>query len=136
MMRFAIALTALALTAAPAMAQTVPLNPAQAIEAAAKSGEVEGVFEFQVGSTGASGFDVYLNSDADYRAATNLSVELHTVAINALMKQLSAHPEDVMKGKRIRVKGTARRVPIPQDNPRYFQTRIDVDSIDQIQILD
>jgi hypothetical protein len=119
--------------AAPAFAQTAPLNPTQAIEAvaASKTGEVEGVFEFVVASTGASGFNAYLNSAANYRDPGNLTVELHTTASNALKAKLGGYPEDLLKGKRIRVKGTARRVPIGS----YFQTRIAVDSIDQIEIL-
>ncbi|RYY46325.1 MAG: hypothetical protein EOP59_02975, partial [Sphingomonadales bacterium] len=72
MTRRLLAILALAL-AQPAIAQTAAMNPAQAIAAAsaAASGEVEGVFEFQVASTGATGFKVFLNSSDDYRDPTN-----------------------------------------------------------------
>jgi 4-amino-4-deoxy-L-arabinose transferase-like glycosyltransferase len=123
----------------PALAQAAaPMTPAQAVAAAtaAANGQVEGVFEFAVTSTGAVGFAVYLNSASDYRDPANLSVELHSAAITALKAKLGGFPEEVLKGKRIRVKGVARRVSIPRrDGTTYFQTRIDVDSVDQIEIL-
>lgn len=123
----------------PAFAQdAAPMGPAQAIAAASAAGksEVAGIFEMQIVSTGASGFNVYLNSDADYRNAANLSIELHAGAVNELRKQLGGRPEDLLKGKRVRVKGVARRVPIPRRaGGTYYQTRIDVDSATQIEIL-
>ena len=124
--------------AAPAFAQSAAMTPAQAIAAAsaAANGAVEGVFEFQISSTGASGFDVYLNSDADYRSPANLTIELHAGAINEINKRIGGHAEDLLKGKRVRVKGTARRVPIPRrDGSNYYQTRINVDLGSQIEIL-
>ena len=141
MIRIGIAMSTLALALGQpvALAQSAtPLNPAQAIAAAAaaSTGEVEGVFEFQIGSTGASGFNVYLNSAADYRDASNLSIELHPGALAGLRKTLGGEPEDLLKGKRVRVTGTARRVPIPKHHGgTYYQTRIDVDRDDQIKIL-
>jgi hypothetical protein len=122
----------LAMTAAPpAFAQAAaPMTPAQTV-AAAQSGDVEGVFEFVVGSTGAGGFSAYLNSSADYRDPGNLAVVLDTNVRNALKNKLGGHAEDLLKGKRIRVKGVARRVPIGS----HFQTRIAVETADQIEIL-
>ncbi|MDG2535821.1 hypothetical protein P6144_19320 [Sphingomonas sp. HITSZ_GF] len=120
--------------ASPALAQAqAAMGPAQTIEAvaASKTGEVEGVFEFVVASGGAGGFSAYLNSAADYRDPGNLTIELHSTARNALKDKLGGHAEDVLVGKRVRVKGIARRVPVGS----HFQTRIAVDSIDQIQIL-
>lgn len=128
--------TASMLVCLPVAAQTAPMAPAQAIAAATASGQVEGVFEFTVVSTGASGFNIYLNSAADYRDPANLSVELHAGAAQALRKQLGGEPEDLMKGKRIRVKGIARHVPIPRrDGTTYYQTRIDADTGDQVQLI-
>jgi hypothetical protein len=124
--------------AAPALAQSAAMTPAQAIAAAsaAGNGAVEGVFEFEIASTGASGFDAYLNSDADYRSPANLSIELHTAAINDVKQRIGGYPQDLLKGKRVRVKGTARRVPIPRrDGTTYYQTRIEVDLGSQIEIL-
>jgi len=133
-MRTMTLISALALAvAAPAFAQTAPMNPTQAIEAvaASKTGEVEGTFEFVVASTGAGGFNAYLNSAVDYRDPGNLAVALDTKGRNAFKDKLGGHAEDVLKGKRIRVKGIARRVPIGS----HFQIRIAVETADQIEIL-
>jgi hypothetical protein len=113
----------------PVLAQA-PLGPAETIAAVAKSGDVSGVFAFVVGSAGASGFNVYLNSAADYKDPGNLTIELHSAAINALKDKLGGYPQDTLTGKRVRVQGTARRVPVGS----HFQTRIVVESADQIEI--
>jgi hypothetical protein len=101
--------------------------------AAAASGDVVGVFEMQVASTGASGFVYYLNSTADYREAGNLAIVIEPAARNAFLAKLGGEPDAVFKNKRIRVKGTARRVPVA--GGKYFQTRISVESGDQIEII-
>ncbi|MFZ5746878.1 MAG: hypothetical protein ACOY45_04375 [Pseudomonadota bacterium] len=128
-----------------AHAQSTPAwTPAQAISAAAASsgGEVEGTVEFQVVSTGASGFSYFLNSEADYRSPANLSVEIQASAANALRARYNAEPSDALDGKRVRVRGIVHRVPIPRRDPKpgepdhYYQTRVDVQSADQITILD
>ncbi len=133
-MRTIVAIVMLAL-ATPAFAQTA-MDPARAVAATAQ-GDVEGVFEMQVASTGASGFDAYLNSAEDYRDPANLTVELHAGAITELRARLGGYPQDLLKGKHVRVKGIARRVPIPKrDGTTYHQTRIRVDAASQIEILD
>jgi hypothetical protein len=140
MRRCVSAVAALMLAAAvPAFAQTRPaMDPAQTIAAAAaaSSGVIEGVFELQVGSVGELGFSVYLNSSADYRDPTNLSVELHPGALAELKTRLGGEARELLAGKRIRVKGVARRVPIRRgDGTTYHQTRIDVDHASQIEII-
>jgi hypothetical protein len=133
-----IAMSIAALTiASPALAQTA-MSPAQAIAAAAASpkGEVEATVEFTVASTGEGGFNVYLNSEADYRDPANFTAQLSTETTNALKARFGGHPVDTMKGKRIRVKGVVRRVPIPKrDGGNYYQTRIEIVSPSQIEIL-
>jgi len=133
----AMAIAALA-AASPVVAQTAAMSPAQAIAAAAASpkGEVEAIVEFTVASTGEGGFDVYLNSEADYRDPANFTAQLSSETTNALKAKLGGHPVDTMKGKRIRVKGVVRRVPIPKrDGGTYYQTRIEIASPSQIEIL-
>jgi uncharacterized protein (DUF39 family) len=134
MMRRYAMLSAAMIVVQPAIAQTAEvMGPAETIAAvaAAPKGEVQGVFEMIVASTGASGFSAYLNSAEDYRDPGNLTIELNTTARNALKAKLGGHAEDMLKGKRVRVKGIARRVPVGS----HFQTRIAVDTIDQIEIL-
>lgn len=135
--RIALSIAALAL-ASPVLAQTVAMSPDQAIAAAAASpkGEVQGKVEFTVASTGEGGFNVYLNSEADYRDPANFTAELHSEATNAMKAKFGGHPVDTMKGKRIRVTGVVRRVAIPKrDGGSYFQTRIEIDTPSQIEIL-
>ena len=137
MMRVAISIAALAF-ASPVLAQTAAMSPAQAIAAAAESpkGEVQGTVEFVIASTGESGFNVYLNSEADYRNPANFTAELHSETTNAMTARFGGHPVDTMKGRRIRVKGVVRRVAIPKrDGGSYYQTRIEIDSPSQIEIL-
>jgi len=129
----------LAMPGSPTLAQAgvSALSPAQAIAAAAgaPAGRVNATVEMDVASTGASGYDVFLNSAKDYRDAANLTVELHTGVKGPLRAKLGGEPEDLLTGKHVRVTGTVRRVTIPRkDGSSYFQTRIDVDRIDQITI--
>jgi hypothetical protein len=123
---------ALALAAPAAWAQaTATMSPAQAVAAAAAGGDVEGVFEMQVASTGAGGFVYYLNSAKDYRDAGNLAIVIQPAARNEFLAKLGGEPDAVFKDKRIRVKGVARRVPVGS----HFQTRVTVDQAAQIEIL-
>ncbi|MES2987569.1 MAG: hypothetical protein V4808_06670 [Pseudomonadota bacterium] len=128
----AAALVAMIMSAAPAAAQTV-MTPAQAVTAAASGAEVTGVFEMHVASTGAGGFVYYLNSTTDYRDAGNLAIVIEPAARNAFLAKLGGEPDMVFKGKHIRVKGVARRVPV--GGGAHFQTRISVTSGDQIEII-
>lgn len=138
MMRMLVAVFALVF-ATPVLAQTVAMTPAQAIAAVAASpkGEAEGVIEFVIASAGEGGFNVYLNSEADYRSPTNFTAELHPEATNAMIAKFGGHPVDTMKGKRIRVTGVVRRVAIPKrdGSGNNYQTRIEIDRPAQIEIL-
>ncbi|WP_448661662.1 hypothetical protein ACG3SL_13430 [Sphingomonas sp. CJ20] len=114
------------------------MTPAQAIAAAATAGEagVTGVFEFQVGSAAGAGFNTYLNSEPDYRSPANLSIQLKPAAINGLKTRLGGFPEDVLKGKRVRAKGVARRVEITgRDGTKHYQTRIEIEDASQLEVL-
>lgn len=137
MKRIGLVVSTLALALAPpVLAQTAaPMTPAQAIAAAA-SREVNGVFEMQVGSAAGVGFVVYLNSEADYRSPANLTIQLNANAVNELKAKLGGFPEDVLKGKRLRVTGTARRVELGgRDGTKNYQTRIEVETARQITVL-
>jgi hypothetical protein len=132
MMRTVLLVGALILAAAPPLAaQTATMSPAQAVAAAADGGDVEGVFELHVASTGAGGFVYYLNSAADYRDAGNLAIVIQPSARNEFLAKLGGEPDAIFKGKRIRVTGVARRVPVGS----HFQTRVTVDRAAQIEIL-
>ena len=120
--------------AQPVMAQTAPaMDAAKAVAAAlaANGGDVAGIFEMQVASTGAGGFNFYLNSATDYRDAGNLAILIEPAGRNAIKAKYGVEPDVAFANKRIRVKGIARRVPVGS----HFQTRVTVDSGDQIEII-
>ena len=133
-----------ALAAATGVSAQTSMTPADAVAAAAASHGMgrRGTFEFVVRSTGSSHGHVFLNSEPNYRDPENLSIYLDVRAVGLLTRQLGASPEDFYKGKRIAVRGTARRVPIlfTSDYGRptgkaYFQTHVDVREPGQIAVL-
>lgn len=124
--------------AAGAQGASTASTPAQVIAAASAAPEgVETAVEMSIGSTGAVGYQVYLNSAADYRDPANLTVELFPTPRAKLKERVGAEPEDVMKGRRIRVTGIAKRIAIPRrDGTTGHQTRIAINRIEQLQLLD
>ena len=96
-------------------APLVRLTPEQAVMNAAEVAPqgVSGLFEMTVRGSGvADAGRLYLNSQPDYRDPRNLSVVL-TPAIQAqLRERFGADPAEFLDGKRIAVRGTARRVRI------------------------
>lgn len=135
---YAAASIAVLAVAVPVAAQTAAIGPAEAIAGAAASpkGEIEATVEFVVGSTGESGFNVYLNSEADFRSSANFTAQLVPETTNALRAKSGGHPVDTMKGKRVRVTGVVRRIAVPtRDGGTTHQTRIEISSPSQIEIL-
>jgi hypothetical protein len=116
--------------AAPVQAQA-PMTPAQVLAAvsAAPAGEVSGTFEMTVGSTGASGYQVYLNSAKDYHDPANVTIELDAGPRNKLNKLLGGEAEDLMTGKRIRVTGVAKKIAVKSG---AYQVRIRVERDEQV----
>lgn len=122
------------------------LSPAQAIEAAAARPDdgAEGVFEFAVRSVGggrSARSSVFLNSAADYHEADNLSVMIRPAAAREIEQALGGPLAERLDGKRISVRGVARRVQVDVygENRRktgesYFQTRIEVTRADQVVV--
>lgn len=83
-----------------------------AVLAAEASGDKAGVFELQVRASGRDRGRLYLNSEADYRDARNLSV-VFTSQVEAEFKRLhGSTPDEFLKGKNIAVLGSARQVKI------------------------
>ncbi|PWF48539.1 hypothetical protein C7C56_011285 [Massilia glaciei] len=118
------------------------IDPGQAVlgAAAAPQSGVTGVFALTVKATGHTK-KVYLNSELDYRNSRNLSVALTPGAAAELESLLKSPPEVALKGKRILVAGTARRVRIDfivddkQTGKYYYQTHVLVTDASQIRIL-
>ncbi len=114
-------------------APLVRLTPEQAVMNAAEVAPqgVSGLFEMTVRASGvADGGRLYLNSQADYRDPRNMSVVLTPALQTELRARFGAGPGSFLQGKRIAVRGTARRVRIAfTANGRptqkyYYQTHL------------
>lgn len=124
------------------MSSDLWIDPGEAVlrAAAARGAGVTGVFAITVKATGRTD-KVHLNSEADYRDPRNLSIAVMPAAAGALEKTLGGPPEDLLRGKRILVTGTARTVRIDfitdagPSGKYYYQTHVRVDDASQIKIL-
>ena len=145
-MRIALILVAGALVAA---CSTIPkagaglwIDPGQAVLRAADAPHtgVTGVFAMTVKATGVIR-SVYLNSERDYRDPRNLSIEVVPAVAAELEARLGAPAQAVLRGKRILVSGTARRVRIDftidgqPSGKYYYQTHVRVTDASQIKVL-
>lgn len=115
-MRVALILAALAL-AAPAAAQRQKLDtltPAQAISraAAASPKPVRALFEFKVANAAKSRGGYYLDSETNFRSASNLGVVIRASAMPGLTQKYGADLKSALVGKTIKVIGQVRRVSI------------------------
>ena len=112
-MRFT-ALLVCFLLAAPAAAQQHQLdtlNPAQAISraAAASPKSVRAVFEFKVQNAVKSRGGYYLDSERDFRSATNLGVMIRPSAMPGLTKKYGEDLKSALVGKTVKIIGQVRR---------------------------
>ena len=123
---------------------TGELSPVEAIAAASSAApaSVSGTFYLQVNSSGKKYPLTYLNSETEYWDENNLSVDLPTEISEAFQARYGQWPEDYLSGKQIRVIGKARQVKVhfyrngkrmPQ--AYYFQTHVEIDSVDDIHIV-
>ncbi len=132
------ALLAFLLLAVPAMARQPldTLSPAQAIARAASASPkpVRAIFQFRVASAAKTRDGYYLNSEQDFRAATNLAVVIKPSAMAGLTKKYGANLKAALVGKTIKVIGQARRVPVggQAGKPAATATRIDLTHAGQI----
>lgn len=102
---------------------------------------VSGVFKLTIKGTGREGEYIYLNSEPDYRAWPNLTLEIHPQAVPGFVEKYGAEPDEYLKDKTLSVSGEARRVTIwfTSDGKRtgkyYYQTHVMVTDEGQIEIL-
>lgn len=125
------------------------LSPAEAIaqlDAAPAGSVVTGTFTFVVAGAGHDKAGTYLNSLPDYKDPGCLTVEIHAEAMRGLRVRYGKDVEGALRGKRIAVRGDARKVRIRMgERPRmvlgqlyravYQQTHVMVDEADQLQVL-
>lgn len=103
---------------------------------------VTGTFQFEIKAAGVVGNEVFLNTEQDYRDRRAVSIVLKPVITNQLTEKFGTTPENYFIDKKIAVTGEAKRVKIDFisrgmiTNKYYYQTHIDVYSVDQLEILD
>ena len=122
---------------------TAELTPFQAILSAAERPEegVTGVFRMEVRGGGRQDDFLYLNSEADYRDQRCLTLALPQSAALALEHKLGGDPTVALKGKTLRVTGTAKRTTIGFRNngvmtdKYYYQTHVLITDPSQISIV-
>ena len=112
-MRFTV-LLACVLLAVPAAAQQHQLdtlNAAQAVSraAAASPKSVRAVFEFKVQNAAKSRGGYYLDSEKDFRSATNLGVMIRPSAMPGLTKKYGEDLKSALVGKTVKIIGQVRR---------------------------
>jgi hypothetical protein len=116
------------------------ISPAQAVLAAAER-PISGTFVLEVRGTGRQDEWLYLNSEADYRDQRCLTIAIPKEVAADLQVKMAGDPESILKGKKIRVSGTARRVTIwfysngMKSDKYYFQTQVRVSDASQIVVL-
>ena len=112
-----------------------------AIDGAGKTADgLAGSFVMEVRGSGRSGAGVYLNSEVDYRSRTCLTVVVPLKVAYYVEAALGSDFRDKLVGKRVRVVGVARRVPIRTTEidgkpGSYFQAQIELESADRLQVV-
>lgn len=102
---------------------------------------VEGVFKFKIKASGVKRGEVFLNTELDYRDRRAITVTIAPNVASALMEKYGSAPEAFFVDKIVEVTGEAKRVKIyfisngMLTSKYYFQTHINVPSIDNIKVV-
>ncbi len=102
---------------------------------------VKGVFHLPIKASGVKREFTYLNTEDDYRDRRNITIAIYPQVTSAFIKQYGTTPETYFINKTIEVTGEAKRVKIyfnsngKYSGKYYFQTHIDVSSLQQIKIV-
>jgi hypothetical protein len=126
--------------------QPTIITPIEAVMRAAEAATtkervVRGVFEMTVRGSGRQDSMAYLNSEVDYRDQRALTLAILPRAQAALQELYGTDVVNALKGKRLRVSGTAERVTIwfysngRRTEKYYFQTHIGIHRADQITVI-
>jgi hypothetical protein len=118
------------------------LTPAQAILAVAERPEgVTGTFKMEIRGGGRQNDWLYLNSEADYRDQRCLVIALPNDVALELERRIGGDPAVLLKGKTIRVSGTAMRTTIwfivngQTTDKYYYQTQVRLTDASQLIII-
>ena len=148
-MRFSLLLCSIVLLAScattpPISSESENTSPREAVMLAADAAPdgVPGVYEMVVVATGESRGAVFLNSEEDYRDQRNLTVAISPRMRRYYTEKFGLDPKSYFKGKRIAVRGLARRVRIDfvdaEEQPTgkyYYQTHVRVQNPSDISEL-
>jgi hypothetical protein len=109
------------------------LTPSQAIEraAAASPKPVRAVFQFRVANAAKARDGYYLDSEKNYRSASNLGVAIRGSAVEGLTKKYGADLKSAFVGKTVKVIGEVRRLAVGK-NRAGTATQIEVTTAGQI----
>jgi len=121
----------LAVPAAAARQQLDTLSPAQAISRAASASPkpVRALFQFKVQNAAKSRGGYYLDSEKDFRSATNLGVAIKASAMPGLTKKYGDDLKAALVGKTVKIIGQAKRVLVGK---KATATQIEVTHAGQI----
>ncbi|CCQ10494.1 hypothetical protein PALB_13610 [Pseudoalteromonas luteoviolacea B = ATCC 29581] len=109
-------------------------------EALAPAG-LAGQFQLTITQTSKHHNNIYLNTHDDYRDRRNVSVYIPSRLKNEIEMYYGQEPEGFFKGKTIVIRGEAKRKKISlicngrETSIYYFQTHIDVSTLDQINVI-
>jgi hypothetical protein len=129
------ALFACVLLSVPAIAarqQLDTLTPAQAISrAAASSAPVRALFQFRVQNAAKSRDGYYLDSEKNFRSATNLGIVIRASAMRGLTSKYGPDLKSAFVGKTVKLIGQVHRVPVGR-NRSATATQVEVTHAGQI----
>lgn len=123
----------LTVPASAARQQLDTLTPAQAVSRAAASSPkpVRALFQFRVQNAAKSHDGYYLDSEKDFRSASNLGVVIRASAMPGLTKKYGADLKAALVGKTVKLIGQVRRVPVGK-NRSATATQVEVNRAGQI----
>jgi hypothetical protein len=117
------------------------ITPTQAILAAAeRPAGISGIFEMEVRGGGRQNDWLYLNSEADYRDQRCLTIAIPPTVAPEVERQIGGDPVVELRGKTIRVRGTAKRTTIwfisngVRTDKYYYQTHVLVTDPAQVAV--
>ncbi|MCF2859514.1 hypothetical protein L1286_18675 [Pseudoalteromonas sp. SMS1] len=106
-----------------------------------KVGGVHGTFELKIAGSLRHRGGVFLNTMMDYKSEKNVTIFLTEKFIHKFKKKTGIPPEIYFLGKRIIVKGKAKRVKYTvyeygkETDKFYFQTQINLNALNQFEEL-
>jgi hypothetical protein len=130
---FLFACLLLAVPASAARQQLDVLSPAQAVSRAASASPkpVRAVFQFKVESAAKSRDGFYLDSEKNFRSASNLGVAIRASAMPGLTKKFGADLKAAFVGKTIKLIGQVQRVSVGK-NRSAVATQVEVTHAGQV----